>query len=126
MALSSFGQQIQIGQWRDYLPFNDATSVANLGDKIYVATENSLFYLDIQDQMLNRLSTTSGLSDVGVATMAKAPQKNTLIVAYNSTKIDIIEDNRISSNEQNDDFSTLAADFLDFSEDNPFGDPENN
>ena len=38
----------------------------------------------------------------------------------------IPEDNRISSNEQNDDFSTLAGDFLDFSEDNPFGDPENN
>ena len=38
----------------------------------------------------------------------------------------IAENNLISSNEQNTDFSTLAADFLDFSEDNPFGDPENN
>ena len=38
----------------------------------------------------------------------------------------ITEDNRISSNEQNDDFSTLADGFLDFSEDTPFGDPENN
>ena len=38
----------------------------------------------------------------------------------------ITENNLISSNEQNTDFSTLAADFLDFSEDNPFGDPENN
>ncbi len=36
------------------------------------------------------------------------------------------EDNKISQNEQNDDFSNLADDFLDFSEDNPFGDPENN
>lgn len=38
----------------------------------------------------------------------------------------ITEDNQISENEQNDDFSTIAADFLDFSEANPFGDPENN
>ena len=38
----------------------------------------------------------------------------------------IAENNLISSNEQNTDFSTLGADFLDFSEDNPFGDPENN
>tara|TARA_A100001201_G_scaffold50231_1_gene50033 strand:+ start:472 stop:1374 length:903 start_codon:yes stop_codon:yes gene_type:complete len=36
------------------------------------------------------------------------------------------EDNQISQNEQNTDFSTIGADFLDFSEDNPFGDPENN
>ena len=48
------------------------------------------------------------------------------IADSNMTVSSITEDNRISSNEQNDDFSTLAADFLDFSEDNPFGDPENN
>ena len=44
--------------------------------------------------------------------------------SYNVTAI--VENNLISSNEQNTDFSTLGADFLDFSEDNPFGDPENN
>lgn len=38
----------------------------------------------------------------------------------------VAEDNQISQNEQNDDFSTISSDFLDFSEDNPFGDPENN
>tara|TARA_Y100000992_G_C21264493_1_gene493174 strand:- start:946 stop:1830 length:885 start_codon:yes stop_codon:yes gene_type:complete len=37
----------------------------------------------------------------------------------------VTEDNKISNNEQNDDFSTLT-DFLDFTENNPFGDPENN
>lgn len=38
----------------------------------------------------------------------------------------VTEDNQISQNEQNTDFSTIGADFLDFTEDNPFGDPENN
>lgn len=38
----------------------------------------------------------------------------------------VSEDNKISQNEQNDDFSTISGDFLDFTEDNPFGDPENN
>lgn len=38
----------------------------------------------------------------------------------------IIEDNQLSAGEQNSDFSTEAADFLDFTESNPFGDPENN
>lgn len=38
----------------------------------------------------------------------------------------VSENNQISANEQNSDFSTIAADFLDFSESNPFGDPENN
>ena len=38
----------------------------------------------------------------------------------------VSEDNKLSENEQNDDFSTASDDFLDFTEDNPFGDPENN
>ena len=38
----------------------------------------------------------------------------------------VSEENRISNNEQNIDFSTISDDFLDFSEDNPFGDTENN
>ena len=36
------------------------------------------------------------------------------------------EDNKISSNEQNIDFGTIGGGFLDFTENNPFGDPENN
>ena len=36
------------------------------------------------------------------------------------------QENKISSTEQNLDFATVGGGFLDFSEDNPFGDPENN
>jgi archaellum component FlaF (FlaF/FlaG flagellin family) len=35
----------------------------------------------------------------------------------------VTEENKISSNEQNDDFQADASGFLDFSETNPFGDP---
>ena len=38
----------------------------------------------------------------------------------------VTELNKIAENEQNTDFSTISSDFLDFTEDNPFGDPENN
>lgn len=37
----------------------------------------------------------------------------------------VIELNKINVAKQNDQFSTISDDFLDFSEDNPFGDPEN-
>lgn len=37
----------------------------------------------------------------------------------------VTEQNNISQNEQNDDFSTGSVNFLDFSEGNPFGDVEN-
>jgi hypothetical protein len=38
----------------------------------------------------------------------------------------VAEENKISENEQNTDFSTFTDGFLDFTENNPFGDPENN
>lgn len=38
----------------------------------------------------------------------------------------LAQDNQISENEQNDAFSTFSTNFLDFTEDNPFGDPEAN
>ena len=38
----------------------------------------------------------------------------------------VVEDNQLSENEQNADFSTGSTDFMDFSETNPFGDTENN
>ena len=97
MALNSFAQEVQIGQWRSYLPYNNAISLAKVDDRIYVATENNIFYLDVEEQILGRLNTTNGLSDVGISAMAKNPQTNTIVVAYNSTKIDIIDGNSIYS-----------------------------
>jgi hypothetical protein len=97
VALNSFAQEVQIGQWRSYLPYNNAISLAKVDDRIYVATENNIFYLDVEEQILGRLNTTNGLSDVGISAMAKNPQTNTIVVAYNSTKIDIIDGNSIYS-----------------------------
>ena len=37
----------------------------------------------------------------------------------------VTEDNKISQTEQNTTFSSISDDFLDFTENNPFGDPEN-
>ena len=97
IGLSCYGQSKEIGGWRDYLPYNNAIGVAKMDGKIYVATDNSLFYLNEEDQSINRLSKINGLSDVGISVMAKDPNSNTIIVAYNSTKIDIVEQNKIHS-----------------------------
>jgi len=48
------------------------------------------------------------------------------IVGRGLTVTGVREDNKISETEQNDIFRDFSDDFLDFSEDNPFGDAENN
>lgn len=42
------------------------------------------------------------------------------------TVVSVTETNNLANNEQNDDFGAESLTFIDFTEDNPFGDPENN
>ncbi len=85
-----FAQEIGIGQWRDHLPYDYATKVAEFGNDIFCATPYSLFYYDRQDNSINRLSKVNGLSDIGVSSIAYNSDQSTLVVSYSNTNIDLI------------------------------------
>ena len=76
-----------------------------------------LIHIDTSDDKYHTFVTGSNITISGGATRL-------VDSAFNVSAI--TGDNLISSNEQNDDFGTIGGDFLDFSENNPFGDPENN
>tara|TARA_B100000131_G_scaffold291803_1_gene305665 strand:- start:2491 stop:3396 length:906 start_codon:yes stop_codon:yes gene_type:complete len=79
----------------------------------------SLIHVGANDGKFHTLVTGRQL----VGTLATDDEGNVSVAGI----IEIMnDDNQISQNEQNKDFSTISSDFLDFSEDNPFGDPENN
>lgn len=44
-------------------------------------------------------------------------------ITYTRKVLSVTEDNTLSNNEQNDNFGDFVDDFLDFTEDNPFGEP---
>lgn len=95
VPLYTVGQESQIGYWRDYLPYNNAISVAQIEGRVYVATQNSLFFLEVDGDFIERLTTINGLSDTGIKCMSKDHESNTLIIAYNSSKIDVLKNNTI-------------------------------
>lgn len=95
--LAFYGQDVPIGQWKDYLPYNNAISLVKSENNIYVAGENSIFVFDVNSNYIQRLSKINGLSDVGVSAMEKAPEVNSIVVAYNSAIVDIIKDGKIFS-----------------------------
>lgn len=79
-----------------------------------------LIHVDTSDDKYHTFVTGTSI------TISAQPGETTSRIAdsaYNVTAIN--EDNQLSSNEQNADFST-GADFIDFSESNPFGDVSNN
>ncbi len=94
-CLSGFGQTPAIGLWRDHLPYHHAIAVAGTDKKIYCATPYSLFTVDVADNSINRLSKTNGLSETGISALCYDQQTAKLVIAYNSSNIDILSGSQI-------------------------------
>ena len=89
--------QIPVGTWRDHYSYSHALRVEETPEKIYCSTEGGLFYLDKKSNSLHALSRVQGLSDHGISAMAYAPEVNTLILTYENTNIDLINDSGIKN-----------------------------
>lgn len=87
--------QVAVGQWRDHLPYSDGVQVADAGDWIFAASSYGLFQYHKQSQDVIRLSKVSGLSDIGYSAIAWSEENNTLVIAYNNTNLDLIQDGQI-------------------------------
>jgi len=87
----SNAQGIAIGEWRDHLPYGNTHKIAVTPDRIYAATPYNVFYYDLEDNSINRLSTINGLSDIGVSSIAYNSNYDILIIAYTNTNIDLIK-----------------------------------
>lgn len=87
--------QTAIGHWRDCLDYSKVFHVEPATDGVYAAGRGGLFHFDSDDRTLTMMSKATGLSDVGVATMAYDRQTRYLVVAYNNSNIDLIQDGRV-------------------------------
>ena len=76
-----------------------------------------LIHIDTSDDKFHNFLTGTNITISG-------GNKRPADSAYSVTAI--VQENKISANEQNTDFGTIGGGFLDFTENNPFGDPENN
>ena len=90
----SFAQKI--GDWKDYLSYNNALKVVSSPEKIYTVTEGGLFYFDLSDNSVNKYSSLVTLSDFGIKTIAYQTDKKVLIIAYKNSNIDLVyNDNQV-------------------------------
>ncbi len=90
-----FSQEVGIGEWRDHLPYRNVIAVSDGGTRIFAATPYALFYLDHDDNSLNRITKINGLSDVGISSIEYNKKYNTLVIAYSNANIDLIKGDRI-------------------------------
>lgn len=88
-ALKSF-------EWRDHLAYQNASSACETSERIYVASNQCLFYINKSDQSLNRLNKINGLSDIEPVLVKCNAFNQKVVVAYKNSNLDIIlSDNTI-------------------------------
>lgn len=81
----------RIGQWTSYLSYNKIQHVVDAQTRVYAATDKGLFYYDTEDLTVNPIAKGSGLSDIGISTIAYDRQTHSLFVAYSNGNIDILQ-----------------------------------
>jgi hypothetical protein len=86
-----------IGQWREHLPWNNAISVSHAEDQIYCATPYGLFTFEINTGTFERRSKINGLHEVRVVGMAKDPAGSRVVLAFENSNIDFVEDGIVTN-----------------------------
>ncbi|MGI4742380.1 MAG: two-component regulator propeller domain-containing protein [Janthinobacterium lividum] len=89
-GLAARAQSVAYGDWQLHLPANHPQTLADAGDRLYVADDASFYYLDKNLNSTQRLSRREGLSDVGVNTVAYDSANNQVIVAYQNGNLDLL------------------------------------
>ena len=93
----AYAQIPPIGNWRDHLPYSQATDVFNSAGKIWTTTSFSLFSIDKDDQTIERRSKVNGLTETGITAAGIDSITGTAIVAYRNSNIDVIRNGIISN-----------------------------
>ena len=87
--------QTPVGSWSDHLVYTTAKNIA-LGSKdIYASTGSSIMVYNRNLDELRKMSRINGLTETGINTIAWSEEFNSLIIAYSSTNVDLVQNNVI-------------------------------
>ena len=95
LPITLFAQDFGVGSWREHLPYDNVTHVVPVGNRCYAATPYSMYYVDTEDQSVNRLNTITGLTELGISLIHPNEKNNAVVVGYSSGNIDIIKEDNI-------------------------------
>lgn len=88
-------QDIQLGHWRDELPYNQLISITESDDFVYASTPYSILSFNKEEGVFGRISKVNGLNDFGISTIRYNSEYNTLFIAYANANIDLIKDGQV-------------------------------
>jgi len=95
LPLFTQAQNVPIGYWKDYQSYTSASYITEADNKIYCITNGGLFYINKDDNTINRMSKVTGLSDIGVKQVAYDIDSKITIITYENCNIDLLKNNTI-------------------------------
>ena len=90
-------QDFSVGTWRDHLPYSEFNQVVEVGNFFYASTPYSLLKFDNSNYEITKLSTVNGLSEIGISCIAANNSHQSLLIAYNSSNLDLIKNGEITN-----------------------------
>jgi hypothetical protein len=91
-SLFGYTQDRALGIWKSFMPYGSSFGVFDAGDKVYSASQKSLFSYNKTSGEIQTYDKSSGLSDVGIKTGAYDPNTKILVIGYNNNNLDLIYD----------------------------------
>jgi len=82
--------QMPVGSWSDHLRYNTAAAIAGNSLTVYASTGSSILAWNREFNELRKLSPINGLSETGISDISWSEEENVLVIAYESTNIDLI------------------------------------
>jgi hypothetical protein len=95
IPLWSLAQFEPIGKWREHLEFGPAKEIVFAKDKYYVASTWGIYSVTYEENLIERYSKITGLSDLGVKTIQYDQLGERLLIAYNNSNLDLLYRNDI-------------------------------
>lgn len=94
-AIMNVNGQTPVGSWSDHLIYNTARAVCAGADEVFASTGSSILVYNKEYDELKKMSRINGLTTTGISAISWSEEHNTLLIAYVSTNIDLVRNNRI-------------------------------
>ena len=89
--------RFSVGTWRDHLPYSEFNQVVQVGNFFYASTPYSIVEFDNSNNEITKLSTVNGLSEIGISCIEANNSHQSLLIAYNSSNLDLIKNGEITN-----------------------------
>jgi hypothetical protein len=83
--------------WKTYLSYNNTNCVEESADQVFVVAEGALYTYGKEDNSIKQYYKGNGLSDTDIQSISYNKQTKSLLIVYNNSNIDILEEGSVKN-----------------------------